>query len=144
MRKMLFLVPVILSLCGCAGLAEQALQLPTGVLTQSVQNPITRAHLYRLENGLIVGVSALNSYKRLCEQKVIGPQCITVVQRLQVYVARARPALRSLRTFVRNNDQVNARVVYNTLANVISEFRTEAATAGINLPPLPALPAGGV
>lgn len=135
MRKLILIVLLLWPLGGCASVAENALQLPSGVLTQSIQNPVTRAHLYRLENGLIVGVSALQSYKRLCENGTIDVSCVGVVARLQGYVRQARPALRALRTFVRRNDQVNARVAFSTLQNIIAEFRGTAAAAGIQLPP---------
>jgi hypothetical protein len=134
MRKLLVLVLVLPLLGGCAGAAEKVLNLPTGVLTQSVQNPITREHLYRLENGLVVGVSALQSYKNLCENGTLQSNCIQVVATMQTYVRRARPLLRQLRVFVRKNDQVNAKVVYQNVQQLIAEFRGTAAQYGIQIP----------
>lgn len=139
MKRMVPLVLVLSLLGGCAGVAETALNLPTGVLTKSVQNPVTPAILYRLENGLVVGVSAMQAYKTQCENGTLASSCIQVVQTMQAYVKRARPLLRQLRTFVRKNDQVNAQVVFTTIRSLITEFRNVAATHGVQLPPLEAL-----
>lgn len=142
MRKLIRIFPIVLllggslSLGGCASLAESALSLPSGVLTQSVQNPITRDHLYRIENGLIVGVSALNSYKRLCDDGTLPASCIGVIQKLQAITRQARPVLRQLRRFVRQNDQVNAKVMFTTLQGLVAEFRGTATAAGISVPEL--------
>lgn len=137
-RKLILIVPVLGLLGGCAGtlpsLAENALSLPSGVLTTSIQNPVTRQTLYRIENGLIVAVSGLNTYKNYCNNRPVGDPCDVVVARLQSYVKRARPLIRSLRTFVRKNDQVNAGVVFSTLRGLFTEFRITAAGAGIPVP----------
>jgi hypothetical protein len=136
-KKLTFVVPVLLLLGGCAGLAENALGLPNGVLTQSVQNPIKKSDLYRLENGLSAGVAALQTYKNYCEGQPVGDRCDAVVATAQKYIARARPLLRSLRTFVRKNDQVNAKVVFTTVQGLIAEFRGFATQNGIPLPVTP-------
>lgn len=142
MRR-LFWIPLIVILAGplggCAGNAgaqfvENALKLPAGVLTTSVQNPVTKSTLYKLENALRVGVVALKSYKNLCENGTLEESCIDVVVRLQSYSRRSRPLLRQLRTFVRKNDQVNAQVVFTTIKGLIMEFRTTAVAAGIPVP----------
>lgn len=139
MKKFIIALVLVSSvtLGGCAGMAEQALNLPSGVLTQSVSNPVTREHLYRLENGLIVGVTALNSYKKLCNSGQLPSNCIATVATLQSYVKRGRPLLRQLRTFVRKNDQVNARVVFDQVQMLLVELRGTAAAAGIPIPQTP-------
>jgi|SRR5882672_4921813 len=137
MRKLLvFPLLVVLAgpLGGCAGVAETALGLPSGVLTQSTTNPITRDTLLRLENGLIIGVGALKTYKELCNNGTLAESCIDVVVKMQGYVKKARPLLKSLRTFVRKNDQVNARVVYENVQGLIAEFRATAAANNIPIP----------
>jgi hypothetical protein len=134
MRKLILIVPMLLLLGGCAGIAETAIGLPSGVLTQSVQNPVTREHLFRLENGLIVGVTALQAYKNQCENGNLPASCIQVVETLQAYTRRAKPLLRQLRVFVRKNDQVNARVVFTTIQSLIGGFRGVAASVGIPIP----------
>lgn len=137
MRKLILVIPLLfLPLGGCASLAEGALNLPTGILTESVQNPVTRNHLYRLENGLIVGVTALNSYKRLCNEGTLPANCIPIIEKLQAIVKQARPVLRQLRIFVRKNDQVNAKIMFVTVQNLVAEFRATAQSAGIPIPEL--------
>jgi hypothetical protein len=137
MRR-LFLLPMIvvlaLPLGGCAGTAESFLNLPTGVLTASVQNPVTKATLYKLENGLRVGVRALVTYRDLCDNGTLEASCIAVVTKLQAYSRRARPLLKQLRVFVRKNDQVNASVVYEQVKALITEIRATTSAAGIQLP----------
>jgi hypothetical protein len=95
---------------------------------------VTRDHLFRLENGLIVGVTALQQYKNLCEAGTLANNCIGTVQAMQGYVKQARPLLRQLRTFVRKNDQVNARVIFTQIRSLLGEVRNIAAANGINVP----------
>lgn len=137
-RKSILAVPVLLLLGGCAGtlpsLAENVLSLPSGVLTQSIQNPVTRDTLYRVENGLRVAVVGLQTYKNYCNGRPVGDRCDVIVAQLQSYSKRARPLVRQLRTFVRKNDQVNAGVVFTTLRGIFAEFQTTAAREGITVP----------
>lgn len=133
-RRLTLIVPVLLLLGGCAGLAETVTGLPTGILTKSIENPVTKAQLYKIENGLRVAVAGLQTYKNYCEGQPVGDRCDAVVQRLQGYSKRARPLVRSLRTFVKKNDQVNAGVVFQTLRSIFAEFRATAAQEGIPVP----------
>lgn len=137
--KMLFVLPLVVSVSGCASMAEGVFKLPSGALTQTYENPITKARLYKIQNALILGVTAMQSYKDLCEQRVLANNCIATVASLQGYVKKGRPLLRQLRVFVRKNDQVNARIVFTTLYAVIQDFRATATAAGITLPPQEAL-----
>lgn len=134
MRRLILVCALILPLSGCASVAESVIGLPTGILTRSVENPVTRDHLFRLENGLIVGVAALNTYKQYCEGRPVGNRCDVVVKTLQGYTRTARPLLRQLRIFVRKNDQVNAKVVFQQVQALIAAFRQTAVTEGIPLP----------
>lgn len=136
------LIPLLLALSllgGCAGNAgaqfvENALKLPEGVLTTSVQNPITKATLFRVENGMRVAVAGLNTYKTLCENETLAVDCVDVVATLQGYSKKARPLVRQLRSFVRKNDQINAKVVFVQIRALIAEFRITATAAGIPIP----------
>lgn len=119
---------------GCASLIESAVGAPQGVLTASVQNPVTKETLFRVENGLRVAVVGLQTYKNYCEQRPVGDQCDAVVARLQTYSRRARPLVRQLRIFVRKNDQVNAKVVFSTLRGLFGEFQNYAAANGVVVP----------
>jgi hypothetical protein len=136
MRKLILAFPVLLLLGGCAGVAETALNLPSGVLTTSVQNPVSKNTLFRVENGLRIAVAGLQTYKNYCNGQPVGDRCDVVVVQLQTYSRRARPLVRQLRTFVRRNDQVNAAVVFTTLRGLFAEFSTYAAQNGVPVPQL--------
>jgi hypothetical protein len=138
-KKLTFVVPVLLVLGGCAtnpiaAIAETVTGLPSGVLTKSVANPVTRDTLYRVENGLRVAVAGLQTYKNYCEDRPVGDRCDAVVAQLQSYSKRARPLVRQLRVFVRKNDQVNAITVFGTLRAIWEDFRITAAQEGISVP----------
>jgi hypothetical protein len=137
-RRSILAVPVLLVLGGCAGtlpsLAESAIGLPSGILTQSIQNPVTRDTLLRVESGLRIAVAGLQTYKNYCEGRPVGDRCDAVVVQLQSYSKRARPLVRQLRVFVRKNDQVNAGVVFTTLKEIFTEFRAVATREGIAVP----------
>lgn len=136
MRKLFTIATLVLALSagGCASSAEGLFGLPAGTLTKSVQNPVTKADLYRVENGMRLAVAGLQEYKNLCNAETIAASCIGVVQKMQSYVHIGRPYLKQLRTFVRKNDQVNAAVVYNTLMGILQQVRNEATAAGVNIP----------
>lgn len=134
MKRFLLAIILILPLTGCAGLAEKAFNLPTGLLTQSIQNPITKKQLYEIENGLVIAVVSLNVYKGKCIRKEIDRSCRATIARLQTYTRKARPLLNSLREFVKDNDQINAKVIFTTLYNLFTDFRALASTKGINVP----------
>jgi hypothetical protein len=131
MKRLLLAIVLILPLTGCAGLAESVFNLPTGVLTKSIQNPVTTKQLYEIENGLVIAVVALNVYKDKCIRKEIEQSCRNTVRRLQTYTRKAPPLIKSLRSFVRENDQVNARVVFNSLYGLFTNFRALATAKGV-------------
>ena len=134
MLGLILIVPLLLPVGGCASLAEGVIGLPSGVLTQSIKNPITKAHLFKFENGLTIAVVAFNNYKDLCENRTLPPSCIAITNGLQKYIPQMRKVLRELRVFVRKNDQVNARIMLGTLRSLVEAFRAEAATNGLAIP----------
>lgn len=136
LRRLILAVPVLLLLGGCAGLAETAIGLPSGILTKSIENPVTKNDLRRAESVIRVSAAALQAYKNYCETRPVGDRCDAVVQTLQSYSTRSRPLIRQLRTFVQKNDQVNAGVVFNTLRGIFQEFQLTAKQEGIPLPQL--------
>lgn len=134
MRKtiLILLLPLALSLGACASLGsigESVLKLPAGVLTESTQNPVTPTMLYQVENGLTLAISAALSYKRLCAAKQIDQSCREVVRKMQGYTRQAKPILRELRAFVRNNDQVNAQVAFASIRSLLVQFQAAQASA---------------
>lgn len=131
MKKILLTLVLIFPLTCCAGLAESVLNLPNGILTQSIQNPVTAKELYEVENGLVLAVVSLNVYKDKCIRKEIDRSCRVTIAKLQVYTRKAKPLIVNLRKFVRENDQVNAKVVFNSVYSLFTEFRALAVAKGV-------------
>lgn len=126
--RMLAVVIVALTLGGCAG---QSVLTGGTSITATIQNPVTPTMLYQAESGLIVAVAGLQTHKDLCIAKVIDRSCRAVVVKLQSYTIRLKPMLISLHAFVRNNDQINAIAVYNTVRQLLADFQQDAAASGV-------------
>lgn len=127
MRKIILAIALTFTLGGCANLQ---------LLTQNYSNPITKETLYDVENGLIVAFAGLNVYKKSCRAGTLPvgqASCDATVGRIQVYTRQLRPLLAQLRTFVKQNDQVNARVVYMAITGLVAGFREEAARSNVVL-----------
>lgn len=99
--------------------------------TAQVANPVTPAMLYDLENGMIVGFAGLQAYKTACAKKAILQSCKGVIVSIQTYTKQVPPLLSSLRVFVKNNDQVNAAVVYKTIADLLANYKALASANGV-------------
>jgi hypothetical protein len=143
-RTIFVCAALLAPLGGCASLAENALSLPSGILTASTANPVTPGVLYEVENGAAVAFAGLNTYRTSCKNKILADNarrrmgdtipkenCRAIVAQLQVYTRRIPGLLSQLRKFVRENDQVNAGVVLAQVRGLISQFRTFAATNGV-------------
>jgi len=129
MKKLALALVVALGLSGCAQLSQV---MQTGsLITQSYSNPVTRQHLYEAENAMIVAISGLQVYKKTCAQGVITGNCRATVGKIQVYTRKLPPLLTQVRAFVRNNDQVNAIVVFNEFVAVFQAMRQEAIANGV-------------
>lgn len=131
MRKFVFAALLGFTLCGCAPL--QAVLDIAPKLTASVNNPVTKDMLNNVENGAIVAVAALGAYKKACVELAIPQSCRGTIQSIQVYTRKLEKILPELRAFVKNNDQVNAAIAYNTVTNLIADFKSEAGKANIPL-----------
>lgn len=94
-------------------------------------NPITPEMLYEVESGMIVAVTGLNVYKKLCIRKVIDQSCRGTVEHLQSYTKKAKPVLVNLHKFVNENDQVNALTAYKTIKQITEDLKRETPTIGV-------------
>ena len=130
MKRFLTVLLISFSLSGCAGMDKSILSGGLS-LTASVQNPVTPEMLYGLENGLVIVVTGLNSYKQLCVDRAIPATCRTVIRRLQGFTREARPKLMQLRAFIRSNDQVNAILLFNEIRAVFDKAKAYAAANGV-------------
>lgn len=129
--RALLLTVAMVSLTSCAEL--QRFASVANIATASVNNPVTPTMLYEVENGMIVVVAGLNAYRQACVKGSIPANCKTVIRSIQVYTKQIPPLLVELRSFVRNNNQVNAVVVYNTITNLLAGLRATAAQNNVGL-----------
>lgn len=93
------------------------------VLTSSTSNPITRDRLDQIEAVVQVGFAGLNTYRRSCLGGFADVHCRANVRAIQVYTRQVPPLLTQLRAFVKNNDQVNAVVVYQQLTQLLDKAK---------------------
>lgn len=118
--KHVIAIALALTLTACSGLSN--------LLLKSTPNPITKTELYQVESGLIVATEGLIVYKQLCVRKAIDRSCRDVVAHLQTYTRAAKPVLKNLRIFVKNNDQINAVIAYNTIKQITDDLKKETPT----------------
>lgn len=136
MRKILTAV-LVLSLGGCVSIpglpSMQSVQTAVQLGTVSVTNPVTPERLEQADNALIVVFTGLNAWKASCKSGAIPASCRDQIASVQVYTRKLKPLLAELRSFVRNNDQVNAFVAFNTFSNLIAVVKTQAAQHGVEI-----------
>lgn len=131
MKRFAAIVVIALSLGACAQLKtiETAVQLGTA----SVANPVTKDRLYAMENAVALVFTGLNAWKKSCVAGLINADCKQQIRTVQIYTMQIPPYLKQLRSFVKNNDQVNATVIFNQLTDLIGNVKSQAATAGQNI-----------
>ena len=59
--------------------------------------------------------------------------CKANIRQIQAYTLQVKPLIAQLRSFVDNNDQINAAVVYNQLRALYVNVKATATQLGINL-----------
>lgn len=120
-------------LTGCATF-EAATGIPSSVFTTTIQNPVGLRELSDVEKGYQAALGIANVYVELCRSRQIArASCRPVVTRIQSYVSQAHNALVSLRSFVRNNDTVNAVSAYAAVRKAISDFQGSADYQSISV-----------
>lgn len=128
---------VALSLGGCAGIpglpSLQSIQTAVQLGTASVANPVTPERLDQAENALVLVFTGLNAWKSACANGSLPAGCRDHIASVQVYTRKLKPLLAELRVFVRNNDQVNAFVAFNTFSSLIATVKTQAAQNGVEI-----------
>jgi hypothetical protein len=131
MRRYIAIVLVALSLGGCAQLS--AISGGVGLITKTIQNPVTEQELFAVEASLRIAVEALLTYRRACLAGSADKNCRANIEAIQPYTKQIKPLLAELRSFVRTDDQINAVVVYNRLTNLYTTIKSSAAQLGIPL-----------
>jgi len=122
MKRLLAAVLIAASLAGCAQLR---------ILTGSVDNPVDRTTLAQVEQTLDLATKSLLVYRRSCLRGAADVHCRANIRAIQVYTRQVPPLVAQLRGFVKENDQVNALVVYNQLTQLMSNAKRIAVASGV-------------
>lgn len=133
MKKIIIIAALAISLGGCAESQKFWSKVETGVslLTSSVTNPVTPARLAEVEASISVIFTGLKTYKTACVQGLADTNCKANIAAIQVYTRQVPPLLTQLRAFVKNNDQVNASVIYNQVQQLITNITPLANAAQV-------------
>lgn len=131
MRKLVAIMMVTLSLGGCTQL--QAVSGGISLVTKTITNPVTEQELYAVEATARILVEALLTYRRACIAGSADLRCRENIEAMQPYTRQVKPLLIELRGFVKNDDQINAVVVYNRLTSLYQTVRSSAIQLGIPL-----------
>lgn len=131
MRKYLAIAMLALTLGGCAQLS--AISGGLSLVTKSIANPVTENELYQIEASINIMVTALVAYRRACLAGNADKNCRSNILAIQPYTKEVPVYLVQLRTFVKNNDQINAANTYNTLSTLYANAKQTAQRLGVNL-----------
>jgi len=131
MKRLALVLVVAVGLGGCAQL--QAVTQGISLVTKTVTNPVTKEEEAKIELAMDTALQLLLTYRRACIAGNADVNCKANIRMLQPYTRAAVPLLRQLRSFVDNNDQINASVVYNQLTSLYVNLKTAAQSVGINV-----------
>lgn len=139
MKRLAIVFALALSLGGCAALSEKFVGFD---VTASIENPVTPDRLVKVEQAARIGVAGLLTYRRLCILKKIDVSCRDTITDIQFYTrqlcltyAEGRcqtGVLADVRTFVRNNDQVNAIKAFNLARDLLSTIQLKRTAAKVD------------
>lgn len=131
MKRIALAVLLALSLGGCAQLSAVGTGL--SLVTKSVTNPVTENELFQIEASINILVKGLVAYRRACLAGDADKHCRSNILAIQPYTKEVPVYLVQLRTFVKNNDQINAANTYNTLVTLYGNAKDTALRLGVNL-----------
>ena len=131
MRRLILALTLSLSLGACANL--EAITEGISLATKSIANPVTPADEAQVEVALGAAIDLLKAYKRACVEGTADANCRANIAQIQAYTRGIPPLVARLRSFVDNNDQINAAVVYNELRALYVNVKATATQLGINL-----------
>lgn len=139
MKRLAVLLVLALSLGGCANLSNALIGFD---VTASIANPVTPDRLVKVEQAARIGVAGLLTYRRLCILKKIDASCRDTITDIQFYTRQLcatyaqgqcqTGVLADVRTFVRNNDQVNAIKAFNLARDLLSTIQLKRTAAKID------------
>lgn len=128
----LLAVGPVLGACQHGGFVERVQQVAQ-IVTKSYDNPVTTNDLYAGETLLNAAIKELNRYKSLCARGAVDSNCRSNVAAIQIYTRQIPPLLMQVRAFVRENDQVNARVAWNEFVRLKDNLLSAAEAVGIKI-----------
>lgn len=131
MKKIIAVLILGVSLSGCAQL--QTLSAGLSLATKTITNPVTKNEEAQIELALNAVIDGLRAYKQACVNGTADKNCMQNVAQIQVYTRQIKPLVVQLRTFVDNNDQINASVVYNQLTALYTNIKGASLNLGINI-----------
>ena len=131
MKRIILALTLSLALAGCADL--QAITGGLSLATKSIANPVTPADEAQVEVALNAAIDLLKAYKQACVQGTADVHCRDNVAQIQAYTRQVKPLVVQFRSFVDNNDQINAAVAYNQLRALYVNVKATASQLGINL-----------
>ncbi len=131
MRKLALVLLLSLSVAGCAQL--QAVSQGISLATKTITNPVTKEEEAKIELAMDTALQLLLTYRRACIAGNADKDCRANIKSLQPYTKAAVPLLAQLRSFVDNNDQINASVVYNQLTALYVNLKAAAQAVGVNV-----------
>lgn len=131
MKRIILALTLALSLGACTSLS--AIFDGISLVTKSVANPVTPADEVQIEVALDAAIDLLRAYKKACVQGTADVHCRDNIRQIQAYTIKVKPLVAQLRSFVDNNDQINAAVVYNQLKALYVNVKATASQLGVNL-----------
>lgn len=131
MKKIALVLALSVGLAGCAQL--QAIGTGVSIATASIANPVTTDRLFEIEASVRIAITALQTYKRACVAGAADKMCRANIAAVQPYTRQIGPLLIQLRSFVKNNDQVNAVVVFNQVTTLYTNLKAAASSVGVDL-----------
>ena len=131
MKKLLVVLIILPTLVGCANL--QAIGTGISLATKSIANPVTPSEEAQVELALDTAIQALKVYKQACITGSADKNCKANIAQIQAYTRQVKPLVAQLRTFVDNNDQINATVIFNQLTALYTNVKGVAASLGVTI-----------
>lgn len=143
MKRYLAILALTLTLGGCASLGsigERVLNLPAGVLTTTINNPVAPVNIYQAKVVYASTLELVVGYREYCWSKpyaalmadpVARPVCQKrrqVVRAMQAADDKAFAALKTADNFVRSNPTLDASSAIRAAIAAVSDFQNVATS----------------
>ncbi len=102
-----------LGVAGCAALGEKPL----------LNNPVTKDRVVVIKEGFAIAKLGAATYRDLCADRIIPPDCRVVVPRLVAANAKANIALKKVESLQRLGPTVELNEAIDVLSDLVNEFK---------------------